>query len=342
MTKAGAHFIEAWAEDIDMSNKLVLVNQTDIDGNSQQFYLPYDKLVISVGSNTNTHGVDGLENAHFLKTIVDARSIRNHIMDNFERACLPTISDEERRNLLSFVVAGGGPTGVEFASELFDMLQEDLTPYVSPFSVAIDIKFPTILRNLVSVHIIQSQSHILNTYDEKISKYAEKKFQNDKIDVITNARVSKVEKDKIIYTTKDADDKIIEHVLPAGLIVWSTGVTLNPITEKVKGHLPSIQKNRHALETDSHLRVLGAPMGDVYAVGDCSTVQNNVAAHIVDFLRSADLADGKDPEQTDLSFQEWRRLAGTIKRKFPQAAGHLKRLDKIFYENDQDHSGCQA
>lgn len=342
MTKAGAHFIEAWAEDIDMSNKLVLVNQTDTDGNPRQFYLPYDKLVISVGSNTNTHGVDGLEHAHFLKTIADARSIRNHIMDNFERACLPTISDEERRNLLSFVVAGGGPTGVEFASELFDMLQEDLTPYVLPFSVAIDIKFPSILRNLVSVHIIQSQSHILNTYDEKISKYAEKKFQNDKIDVITNARVSKVEKDKIIYTTKDADDKITEHVLPAGLILWSTGVTLNPITQKVKGHLPLIQRNRHALETDSHLRVLGAPMGDVYAVGDCSTVQNNVAAHIVDFLRSADLADGKDPEQTDLSFQEWRRLAETIKRKFPQAAGHLKRLDKIFYENDKDHSGSQA
>jgi NADH:ubiquinone reductase (H+-translocating) len=133
MCKARAHYFEASAEDIDMSNKLVLVSQPDQNGVLQKFYLPYDKLVISVGSNTNTHGVDGLEHVHFLKTIVDARGIRNHIMDNFEIACLPTTTDEQRKNLLSFVVAGGGPTGVEFASELADMMEEDLTPYVSSF-----------------------------------------------------------------------------------------------------------------------------------------------------------------------------------------------------------------
>ena len=83
-------------------------------------------------------------------------------------------------------------------------------------------------------------------------------------------------------------------------------------------------------------------MGDVYAVGDCATVQNNLAGHIVDFLRAADCADGKDPEKTDLTFAEWRRVAGKIKRKFPQAAGHLKRLDKMFYENDRDHSGIPS
>lgn len=126
-----AHYIEAYAEDIDMSNKLILVSGKDKLGPPKQFYVPYDKLVIAVGSNTNTHGVEGLEHCHFLKTIVDARDIRNHIMDNFERACLPTTTDEERKQLLSFVVAGGGPTGVEFASEVYDMMQEDLTPYVS-------------------------------------------------------------------------------------------------------------------------------------------------------------------------------------------------------------------
>jgi NADH dehydrogenase len=79
-----------------------------------------------------------------------------------ELACLPTTSDEERKRLLSFVVCGGGPTGVEFASELFDLLNEDLL-----------YSFPRILRNEISVHIIQSRSHILNTYDEALSKFAE-------------------------------------------------------------------------------------------------------------------------------------------------------------------------
>lgn len=115
-----------------MSNKLILVSGKDKQGEPKKFYVPYDKLVIAVGSNTNTHGVEGLEYCHFLKTIIDARDIRNHIMDNFEKACLPTTTDEERKQLLSFVVAGGGPTGVEFASEVYDMMQEDLTPYVYP------------------------------------------------------------------------------------------------------------------------------------------------------------------------------------------------------------------
>lgn len=79
-----------------------------------------------------------------------------------EEACLPTTSDEERKRLLSFVVCGGGPTGVEFAAELFDLLNEDLL-----------YSFPRIVRNEISVHIIQSRSHILNTYDEALSKYAE-------------------------------------------------------------------------------------------------------------------------------------------------------------------------
>jgi NADH:ubiquinone reductase (H+-translocating) len=195
------------------------------------------------------------------------------------------------------------------------------------------------LRKDISVHIIQSQSHILNTYDQKISDYAERKFKNDKIDVVTNARVTKVEKDKIYYSLKSNDGAVTNHELPAGLIVWSTGVTLNPFTQKIKDQLSHSQKNRHALETDTHLRVLGAPLGDVYAVGDCATVQNNLVSHVVDFLKAADCADGKDPSKTELTFQDWRKVAGAIRRKFPQATNHLKRFDKMFYDHDRDSSG---
>lgn len=97
-----------------------------------------------------------------LKSIDDAREIKNRVADNMELACLPTTSDEERKRLLSFVICGGGPTGVEFAAELYDLLNEDLRK-----------NFPKILRNEISVHVIQSRSHILNTYDEALSKYAE-------------------------------------------------------------------------------------------------------------------------------------------------------------------------
>ena len=89
--------------------------------------------MIAIGSQTNTHGVQGLEHCHFLKSIGDAKLIRRKIIDNFERACLPSTTDEERKNMLSFVVCGGGPTGVEFAAELYDMLNEDLTHLVGHY-----------------------------------------------------------------------------------------------------------------------------------------------------------------------------------------------------------------
>lgn len=90
----------------------------------------YDKLIIAVGSTSSTHGVPGLEHCFQLKTIADAQAIRRRVMDNFEIASLPTTSPSERKRLLSFVVCGGGPTGVETAAEIFDFCQEDIMNYV--------------------------------------------------------------------------------------------------------------------------------------------------------------------------------------------------------------------
>lgn len=185
------HFLKGKAVDVDFAEKLVEVSQVDANGKEQRFYLPYDKLVVAVGMAellrpflgvanficsgntlanntifqgciTNPHGVKGLDHCHYLKTIDDARRIKNAVLENLELACLPTTSDDERKRLLSFVVCGGGPTGVEFAAELFDLLNEDILNH-----------FPKIIRNEISVHVIQSRSHILNTYDEALSKYAE-------------------------------------------------------------------------------------------------------------------------------------------------------------------------
>lgn len=114
-------------------------------------------------------------------------------MGNLEKACLPATDPEERKKLLSFVVCGGGPTGVEFASELFDMVNEDVLDCEWQARLGLDLAgnlpilsfadfselrdyasdMPKILRDQISVHIIQSRDHILNTYSETISKYAE-------------------------------------------------------------------------------------------------------------------------------------------------------------------------
>lgn len=111
------------AVDVDFSERLL---EVACPGGEENFYLPYDKLVIACGSVNSTHGVPGLENCFQLKTVQDAQGIRRRVMDNLEKAALPSTTEEERRRLLSFVVCGGGPTGVEFASELWEMVNEDV------------------------------------------------------------------------------------------------------------------------------------------------------------------------------------------------------------------------
>lgn len=85
------------------------------------------------------------------REVEDAQKIRMSVIDCFEKAVLPSLSDEERRTNLHFIVVGGGPTGVEFAAELHDFVQADL------------VKLYPSVKDIVKITVIQSGDHILNT-----------------------------------------------------------------------------------------------------------------------------------------------------------------------------------
>lgn len=85
----------------------------------------------------------------FLQEIEDAQKIRKSVMNCFEKAALPNLSDDERRKAVHFIVIGGGPTGVEFAAELHDFVSEDLAKL-----------YPNI-RELVKISLIEAGDHIL-------------------------------------------------------------------------------------------------------------------------------------------------------------------------------------
>lgn len=354
--RANAHFLLGTATKVDINERLVEVTAEDpSSGELINFYVPYDKLVVGVGSISNTHGVKGLNYAHFLKTIDDVKIIRKRVIHNFEMASLPTTSDEERKRLLSFVICGGGPTGVELAAEIYDLVNEDLTKH-----------YPRILRSEVSVHIIQSRSHILNTYDQKISEYAMNRFKKDSVDILTNSRVQEVFPDRVAFMQTEADGTKVRKELPYGLCVWSTGVGQAPITQDIVKSLgPDFQRNRLAIETDSHLRVIGSPQGEVYAIGDCSTVRTEIASQIQELLRDAvlshrkpllsgsrgrNLVGGPSPvisekEEEDLlrnislTYEDLDLLGKLIRRRAPQAGEHITRLKELFLEFDHDKSG---
>lgn len=272
-----------------------------------------------------THGVEGLENTYQLKTIKDAINIRHQLLDNIERAALPTTSPEERKRLLSFVVCGGGPTGVEFAAELFDTINEEMVKWVSlkpaigrrldsSFDAHSLLQFPKVLREEVSVTIIQSRDHILNTFDSSISAYCEKKFDRERIRVVTNARVEKINDTTVVYNVKNEQDpnNREKHELPYGFCLWSTGIgkfsasktqggrepvaliltsfllAMTPFSRGLSEKLEA-QKNQRALVTDGYLRLKGIPDGSVYAIGDCATIENpKLLTHIMEIFETAD------------------------------------------------------
>ncbi|CDO91895.1 unnamed protein product [Kluyveromyces dobzhanskii CBS 2104] len=336
------HYLEAYAEKVELDDKLIKVSQVNSKtGAKESFYLPYDKLVVAVGSTSNTHGVEGLEYCSRLKTAEDAITIRKKIKTLLERACLPTTTDEERRNLLSFVVCGGGPTGVEFAAEVFDLLNEDLPNM-----------YPRILRQQLSVHVIQSRSNILNTYDEKISEYATQRFRKETIDVLTNSRVERILPDRVIFNQKNDETGEIEmKELPFGICLWSTGVSQNPLTKQVVQSLSHSQRNKRAIETDSHLRIIGAPTEDVYAIGDCATVRTDLADHTADYIRkfivnrhlsltrSNEIITDEDIKHLSLSYTEIIDIAKQVARRHPQTREHLIHLEDDLPKYDVTGSG---
>ncbi|KAG8386910.1 hypothetical protein BUALT_Bualt03G0197900 [Buddleja alternifolia] len=275
--------------------------EENLAGNNE-FSLDYDYLVIAVGAQVNTFNTPGVwENCHFLKEVEDAQRIRRSVINCFEKAVLPGLTEEERRINLHFVIVGGGPTGVEFAAELHDFVHEDL------------VKLYPSVKDFVSISVIQSGDHILNAFDERISSFAEQKFQRDGIQVLTGFRVLSVSDRMINMKAKSTG---VEASIPHGMVLWSTGVGTRPL---VKDFMEQIgQGNRRVLATDEWLKVKGCE--DVYALGDCATVdQRKIMEDISAIFKAAD----KDDSGT-LTVEEFQDVIEDIIIRYPQVELFLK------------------
>ena len=237
-------FFHAWSQSLDQENRKVICKAV---GNNDEFPVDYDTLVIAVGAVSNTFNVPGVEeHAHFLKELHDARELRQRIITCFEQAALPKTSADERKQLLHFVICGGGPTGVEFAAELADFLAEDLSR-----------SYPELI-SYVKITIVEALKEILNSFDEKLRRYATKRFRRQNISILTELPVVRVEKS--VLHLKDGKE------LPFGLLLWSTGNAPTSFIESV-----SLKKDSHSrLIVDEYFRVHESE--NIYAIGDCSVV----------------------------------------------------------------------
>ncbi|PPR03369.1 hypothetical protein CVT24_012494 [Panaeolus cyanescens] len=262
-----ATYYQAWCDEIDFSKKTLKCMPATRPVNAEAteaadavrqpnepFTLSYDKLIIAVGAYSQTFNVPGVkEHAHFLKDIKDARRIRLRILECFEQANQPTLSDVERRNLLNFCIVGGGPTGVEFSAELYDLIHSDITQH-----------YPA-LAKLAKITLYDVAPEILGTFDKSLRAYTESTLAREGVRILTSHHVERVEKDKMIV-------KEIGEV-PFGLLVWSTGLAPNPLIKAIT----NVKKHpkTSSLIVNDNLNVVmddGKVNPDVFALGDSASM----------------------------------------------------------------------
>ncbi|CAB9525874.1 Internal alternative NAD(P)H-ubiquinone oxidoreductase A1, mitochondrial [Seminavis robusta] len=271
------NYLEATATEIDPKTKVVTCESVVCDGNScdiEDFTVEYDRLVVTVGAQTNTFGIPGVrEYCCFLKQVEDARRIRTAIVNCFERANLPSLTDEQRENDLTIAVIGAGPTGIEFAAELRDFVEEDGPKY-----------YPNLLKH-VRIKVIEAASSVLAPFDKALQEEAIRvmnrsvEISDSDVRSLLPERFQLVEL-KLDQSVKEVTDKSIMlnsgEEIPYGLAVWAAGNGPLPITLQLVEALGEEQAEeqdvaRGRVAIDPWMRAAGGN-GDILAFGDCTCI----------------------------------------------------------------------
>ncbi|ODV96156.1 hypothetical protein PACTADRAFT_49556 [Pachysolen tannophilus NRRL Y-2460] len=268
--KGDVTYYEAEATDIDPSNNSITFksvnNATSLSGElkikpntSDLASVHYDYLVVGVGATPNTFGIPGVEeHGFFLKEIPDSKKIRNKFVECVEKANLLPKGDPERKKLLTIVVVGGGPTGVETAGELSDFIEQDLKHIM-----------PNIVDEL-QILLLEAMPNVLNMFETKLTKYAAKVLSETAIDLRTSTAVTKVEDNFLIAKTKKGES-VKEENIPYGMLIWATGNKQRPIVQSLAKKIPDQSDVRRGLVVNENLLVKGSK--NIFAIGDCSNAK---------------------------------------------------------------------
>jgi len=313
--KDKGHFFEAVCEQIlPEEQSVVACFPRDVGFPEACFKIPYDILLVAVGSVNNTFGIQGVkEHTMPFRGIRDATRLRRQVSECFERAALPMTPPEERKKLLSFVIVGGGPTGVEVAAELHDMISEDLK------------KIYPVLIPSVKIRIIELQDHVLSTYDRDISNYTAAQFKRSEIDLVFNSRVSAVSEGEVTVVNNNTKE---EYSIPFGACVWSTGVAMHPLLKKLQKEMPDAQTHFRSIVTDQHLRALGSN-GTIFAIGDGATVEQ-----VKSITFAQELFDKADTNNDGkLTLEELCDVLREASKEFSHLSEHVRFLDQKLGHN---------
>ncbi|MBI2861083.1 MAG: FAD-dependent oxidoreductase [Chloroflexi bacterium] len=230
------NFIQAEVTRIDLKSRRVMTTMGALD---------FDYLVMALGSVTDTTQVKSAgSNIFTLKTLHDSRLIRNHIISLFERASFET-DQEKQKQLLTFVVAGAGYTGVQLVAEMRELIFGDLVRFYKSIDPAnIRIVLVEANRKIVSDLHISLGAHVMNH------------LKRLGIEVKLRSRVTAVTPDSVQLSRRE--------VVPTRTLIWVAGVVANPRIAEVEARKDRLGR----VVVNEQMEVPGFP--GVYAVGDCA------------------------------------------------------------------------
>jgi NADH dehydrogenase len=223
---------------VDASAKRVLLDDGDT--------LPYDTLVLATGARHAYFGHDEWEPfAPGLKTLEDATTLRRRILVAFERAERET-DPVRRAALLTFVIVGAGPTGVELAGTIAELAQDTLPP-----------DFRNIDTHKARVVLIEAGPRVLAGFADDLSAYAQSSLQGMGVEVVLGQAVTECNADGVVYGGK---------TLQAKTLIWAAGVRASPAAE----WLGASADRAGRLQVEPDLTVADHP--DIFAIGDTVVV----------------------------------------------------------------------
>lgn len=228
---------------VDMEHKRVLARHC---GKCERFTVPFDHLVLALGSVSAFFGTPGVqEHARTIKSLADATSLHAHVIDRLEHADL-TSDLSAKRELLTFLVAGGGFAGVETVAELNDFVRG-----AGKF-------YPNVRPSDVRVMLVHSGDRILPEVSASLSAYAFGVLRKKGVDVRLGTKVAACTASMVRLTTGEA--------IRCGTFVWAAGVAPNPILNRLD--LPRTPRGK--IQVDATMAVNGFP--GFWAIGDSAAI----------------------------------------------------------------------
>ncbi|MDA2914444.1 NAD(P)/FAD-dependent oxidoreductase [Acidobacteriia bacterium AH_259_A11_L15] len=239
-------FLRAQVTGLDLTQRRVSTTVGD---------LPYDYLIIALGSVPNFFGIEGREHCFPLYSLEDGVLLRDHLLDLLEHA--DHESDPERkRTLLTLTVVGGGYTGVEVVAELRDLLFRHVAPRYGGIPVE-DVK----------LLLLEAGPEILVGVDPKLAARARRKLEQKGIEFRTGAMVTTVRPGEVELKSGEK--------IATGLVIWTAGVRANLLLES----LPVERNNVGRVFVTPELHLPDYPR--VFAIGDNAVVRGAAAEQTV-------------------------------------------------------------